>query len=382
MPPKETWYVPPFEENEDMDYDTWVNKRERDWEDERPWKYQRTDDYYDSWTSDVPFGPELPEGFFWVPPLSDDFEPDWWEDPNWSYDATSSEYQDAENALNEWLNAPVPGYESPDINWDEAFNTVMDLDYTFRPVSPEGESGSPMSWLTTYEGDHPDPSAPPDWMDWETYGSDPTGENGWSSFFSNFVGKYHNTMAGLLSGPLMAAAGMGAMDIAGSTFGKAAIGALGAGAGKGLFNVLTGNGPLRRKKKERERQAALAAAKQGGCSCKEEKPSYTCEEKCAYGRMMAEKCLGCRGYSGKAPGGYRRSYSSYNSSYNKSGGSGYALPYGGSKPRVAGRQYRKTMRQSARQSRRTIRTMARQQRKTNRQDRRASKGRLIGRFRN
>ena len=118
--------------------------------------------FNDSWTSDVPFGPELLEGFFWVPPLSDDFEPDWWEDPNWSYDATSSEYQDAENALNEWLNAPVPGYESPDINWDEAFNTIMDLDYTFRSVSPEDDSGSPMSWLTSYEGGNP-----PDSMDWE-----------------------------------------------------------------------------------------------------------------------------------------------------------------------------------------------------------------------
>jgi len=180
-------------------------------------------------------------------------------------------------------------------------------------------------------------------------------------------------ISSLLTGGAEAAGALG-----GSTLGRAALGGLGAAAGKGIFNVLTGNGPIRRRR-ERERQAAAGASgKPGGCSCGDEKPQYTCEEKCAYGRMMAEKCMGCRGYSGKAPGGYRRSYSSYP---YRSTGNTPALPYGGSKPRVAGRQYRRSMRQTARQTRRTMRTAARQTRRTNRQARRAARGPLIGRFR-
>jgi len=152
--------------------------------------------------------------------------------------------------------------------------------------------------------------------------------------------------------------------------GQAGLGAVGAAAGKGIYNVLTGNGPIQRRKN------AAAGSAHAGCSCSEPKPKPTCEEKCAYGRMMAEKCQGCKGYTGKGPGGYKRRYGpgGYGSSsrpYASAGTSGYSsLPYGGSKPRVAGRQYRKTTRttgrvarRAARQTRRTNRQSARQQRR-------------------
>lgn len=55
----------------------------------------------------------------------------------------------------------------------------------------------------------------------------------------------------------------------------------------------------------------------GGCNCPGEKPRYTCEEKCAYGRMMGEKCKGCRSsYRKKRPyrySNYRRRTPYYNS---------------------------------------------------------------------
>lgn len=188
--PKDEWYVPPYSGSPDYDY--WnSNKRDGEWEDERPWKYQRTDDWYGEWTSDVPFGPEPMPAWY----LPDDWEDDW----GFQYNSQSPTYQEAENALNAWLNAPVPtyespipGYTSPDINWDDAFNQIMDLDYTFRPITPESTGGSPMSWITQYTGDHPDPSAPPywmddDWMDWEN--TDTTsGEKSW--MWDLFSGTY------------------------------------------------------------------------------------------------------------------------------------------------------------------------------------------------
>lgn len=157
-------------------------------------------------------------------------------------------------------------------------------------------------------------------------------------------------ISSLLTGGAGAAGALGS-----STLGKAALGGLGAAAGKGIFNVLTGNGPIRRRR-ERERQAA--AGKPGGCSCSE-KPQYSCEEKCQYGRMMAEKCMGCRGYSGKAPGGYRRSYgSSYGkpyktpAKYNYKGG--YKGRPRGRQARLAWRDFKKTSKHPRMQARKDI----------------------------
>jgi len=98
--------------------------------------------------------------------------------------------------------------------------------------------------------------------------------------------------------------------------------------------------------------------------------------------MMAEKCQGCKGFTGKGPGGYKRRYGpgGYGSSsgasrpYTGVAGSGYrSLPYGGSKPRVAGRQYRKTMRTTGRVARRAARQTRRTNRQTARQNRRANR---------
>lgn len=160
--------------------------------------------------------------------------------------------------------------------------------------------------------------------------------------------------------------------IAGTKFGQNLMGsagtAIGGAAIKGIFNVLTGNGPLQRKKK-----AASSAA--AGCSCKAEKPKYTCEQKCAYGRQMAQKCQGCRGYTGKGPGGYKRRYGKGGYSYGGRSYSGYSssgyrstVPYGGSKPRVSGRQYRRSLRTAGRQTRRTNRQAARQARRARRRN--------------
>lgn len=169
-------------------------------------------------------------------------------------------------------------------------------------------------------------------------------------------GQYALGAAQMGAGGLM----QGAAGAMGSQFaGKVGTG-LGMGlagwAGKGMANVLTGNGPIQRRKR------AQAAA--GGCSCSNAKPQYSCEEKCAYGRMMAEKCQGCKGQKKKT---YRKK------SYGYSSG-GYSSPYGSSnwgvsgarKPRVAGRQNRRTIKTLGRQNRRTNRQTARQNRRANR----------------
>lgn len=158
----------------------------------------------------------------------------------------------------------------------------------------------------------------------------------------------------------------GAAHLGGTKFGQSAATGLGLAAGKGIYNVLTGNGPIQRRK---DRQAAAAA---GGCSCSSSKPKPSCEEKCAYGRMMSEKCRGCKGYTGKGPGGYKRRYG--RGGYGSTGGTSgtpyrsTSIPYGGSKPRVSGRQYRRNTRVTGRQQRRTNRQNARQQRRANRRN--------------
>lgn len=153
-----------------------------------------------------------------------------------------------------------------------------------------------------------------------------------------------------------------------SAGGAAAGSALGGMAVNGLFNAIIGG-------KKRPNEGSPS------CSCSSSKrPKYTCEEKCQYGRMMAQKCTGCRGYSGKKPGGYRKPYTSKYTYSNStavvpySGGSAGSTaivpygsnPYGGPKPYRSGRQYRKTYRTTARQNRRTNRQTARQNRRANR----------------
>lgn len=140
---------------------------------------------------------------------------------------------------------------------------------------------------------------------------------------------------------------------------------LGGMALKGIGNVLSGNGPIRRKRKAEQQETGTK-----GCSCSEKptKPKYTCEEKCAYGRYMAEKCKGCTKYSRKKYYSYKPRYSYGSRCYSSPSSTRYSspssIPYGGKKPRVSGRQYRRTTRTAARQYRRT-------QRQASRQDRRA-----------
>ena len=127
-----------------------------------------------------------------------------------------------------------------------------------------------------------------------------------------------------VAGPMLAQAGLkfgtSLASGAGTMFGSMAV--------KGLYNVITGNGPIQRRKKAAA-AASSSSPSSGGCSCGPTKPSYSCEEKCAYGRMMSEKCQGCKGYSGKKPGGYRSSYSRGYSSSRPS--SNYVGRYGNKK---------------------------------------------------
>ena len=165
-----------------------------------------------------------------------------------------------------------------------------------------------------------------------------------------------------------------AASLGGSTVGQSAIKGFGAVTGgmiaKGVANVLTGNGPIQRRKKAKAEAAAAGASGGGGCSCSS-KPSYSCEEKCAYGRYMAEKCSGCRGsrYNSK----YKYSRRPYSRSYSRS----YSTPYTSNmnytvgnygKPRVEGRQARRYARTTARQGRKTQRQAARQERRARRRN--------------
>lgn len=79
------------------------------------------------------------------------------------------------------------------------------------------------------------------------------------------------------------------------------------------------------------------------CSCR---PKYSCEEKCAYGREMGEKCQGCTRYSCRRT--YRRRYyprrsyggfRSYGGGY--SGGSGYAKKGGSTYKKKSTSSYKK-----------------------------------------
>jgi len=183
--------------------------------------------------------------------------------------------------------------------------------------------------------------------------------------------------AGMMgAGTALGAGANAAGSILGSKFGQAGVTAAGTTLGgmamKGMYNVFTGNGPV-----QRRRAAASGGGGGGGCSCGPSKPKPSCEEKCAYGRMMAEKCRGCKGYTGKGPGGYKRRYGpgGYGSSGYSTGYRSAAVPYGGSKPRVAGRQYRKSTKTTGRQTRKTMRVQGRQTRKTNRQYARQQKRR-------
>jgi len=163
-------------------------------------------------------------------------------------------------------------------------------------------------------------------------------------------------------------AGQGVGALGGSTFGQSMLKGAGLGLGglaaKGIGNVLTGNGPIQRRKK------AAAAAAAGGCSCMtNQRPQYSCEQKCQYGRMMAEKCKGCRGSSKYKKKPYKSSYTpySYTPTYSSSPYSGSNWGVGGAKkPRVAARQNRRTARTLGRQTRRTNRQAARQARRARR----------------
>lgn len=177
-------------------------------------------------------------------------------------------------------------------------------------------------------------------------------------------------MQGVGMGMQGLAGGMGAFG--GTTFGDSFIKGAGATAGKGIItgigNVLTGNGPIQRRK----RQAAQQAARGGGCSCGQPaQPQLSCEQKCQYGRLMAQKCQGCKGKSpGKKCGS---SYRPRRSTYSRPAGYG---PYGSAPAAGAyrsGMKGRIAARQNARQNRRQTRVNNRQGRKNARQARRADR---------
>ena len=163
-----------------------------------------------------------------------------------------------------------------------------------------------------------------------------------------------------------------AASLGGSTVGQSAIKGFGGVAGglvaKGIANVMTGNGPIQRRKKAKA-EAAAAGNSSGGatCSC-DEKPKYSCEEKCAYGRYMAEKCQGCKGSRYKSKYKYSRPYRSssrYSGTPRYSNNMTYNVGNYG-KPRVEGRQARRYTRTAARQERKTQRQANRQARRSRR----------------
>jgi len=127
---------------------------------------------------------------------------------------------------------------------------------------------------------------------------------------------------------------------------------------KGLFNVLTGNGPIQRRKKAQQATAGYpgGGGGGGGCCCSAPRKP-TCVKKRAPPRKPV-----CR--PRPKP---KMSYCSTGSSGYRSSGTSM-VPYGGSKPRVAGRQYRRNTRVAGRQARRTNRQAARQQRRFNRRN--------------
>lgn len=147
-------------------------------------------------------------------------------------------------------------------------------------------------------------------------------------------------------GLMQGAAGLAGSELGGKFLGSMA-GGLGLGLGKMALNRFTGKNKG-----------------SGGCSCQQQQaPKMSCEDKCMYGRYMAQKCQGCKGYKKKSSSCYRKTYSG--GSYSSGQPYGY-IPYGGATPRKSGRQWRKSMRQSARQTRRTNRQTARQNRRANR----------------
>lgn len=125
---------------------------------------------------------------------------------------------------------------------------------------------------------------------------------------------------------------------------------------KGLFNVLTGNGPIQRRKKAQ--QATGGRPGGSGCCCSASRKP-TCVKKRAPPRKPV-----CRPRpKPKMP------YCSTSSSGYRSTGSSM-VPYGGNTPRVSGRQYRRTLKTAGRQTRRTNRQAARQANRANRRWRR------------
>lgn len=167
-----------------------------------------------------------------------------------------------------------------------------------------------------------------------------------------------------------------AASLGGSTVGQSAIKGFGGVAGgmvaKGIANVLTGNGPVQRRKKAKaEATAAGSSGGGGGCSCScNKKPQYSCEEKCAYGRYMAEKCQGCRGSRYKSKYKYSRPYRSssrYSGTPRYSNSMTYNVGNYG-KPRVEGRQARKYAKTTAKQERKTQRQANRQARRDRRRN--------------
>lgn len=124
---------------------------------------------------------------------------------------------------------------------------------------------------------------------------------------------------------------------------------------KGMYNVLTGNGPIQRRRKAAAAGVPYPGPSGGGCGCscktscaKKKKP--TCKKPKPKPKLMM--CSSAKPSSSR-----------YKSSYGSS-----VIPYGGSKPRVAGRQYRRNTRVAGRQARRTNRQAARQQRRFNRRN--------------
>lgn len=135
-------------------------------------------------------------------------------------------------------------------------------------------------------------------------------------------------------------------QLGGSAFGKAVGGGLGMAAGKGLLGMMFGGG------KGKKNQTT-----QGGCSCSSA-PKMSCEQKCQYGRYMNEKCRGCKGYSGKGPGGKRNyRYGSTTSTYTGkpySYKSGYKGRPKGRQARLAWRDFKKETKRPRMQARKDI----------------------------
>lgn len=203
------------------------------------------------------------------------------------------------------------------------------------------------------------------------------GIGAWAADIAATAGMYSGYAAGAgqlaAGGALLGAAGAAPYltALGGTTVGKGAMAGLGSAGGRSLWNWISGG-----KKNNKP-------APPGGCTCQtgtQKKPQLSCEQKCQYGRLMAQKCTGCKGYSpkkgcGSKKTGYKKTTASTYVPYYKSS-SGYGasnVPYGGAKPKRTGRAYRKNYRTTARQDRRSARQEARQTRRANRQTRRANR---------